>query len=244
MLSRMFLITLYVTILIFSPLSFNPYFEEPKEEEILASAVNDVSSNKVVTARNEITPAPTVTPSPTVKPFAKNNLSLTSTPTLTPVPVEQNQTQGDSEWGVAKQIDENTWTMKVQNDSQMATPQEIFEALNNYRRTRGVGALSWADNLAQFAQERANKFKNDNKLDGHAGFNEYFQNQDNLKNIGYNGVGENSSIGYTMSGVHIIEWIFAGDAPHDNNQTNSKWQYVGIGVNGNAVDLVFGAVRI
>ncbi len=147
-------------------------------------------------------------------------------------------------WGVAKKLDETTWTMKVGEDENMAAPQEIFEALNSYRRQKGTTTLVFDQNLASFAQKRAENFLSLGKLDGHAGFNDYFKDEQNLKNVGFWGVGENSSFGFKMSGVHLIEWLFAADSPHDNNQLDSSWTHVGIGVAGSGVDIVFGTSKM
>jgi uncharacterized protein YkwD len=65
-------------------------------------------------------------------------------------------------------------------------------------------------------------------------------NNDGFGKLGFSSLGENSSYGYLLEGVHLIEWVYAGDAPHDNNQLNSEWSHVGIGVNGTATDLIFG----
>lgn len=146
----------------------------------------------------------------------------------------------DLVWGVSKQTDEKTWTMRVGEDSKMATEQEIFDAINNYRKQRGLSILAKDDNLATFAKKRANTFVSINGLDEHAGFSEYFKSSDNMKAVGMNRVGENSSFGFKLEGVHLIEWIFAGDEPHNNNQLDPEWEYIGIGVTGTAVDIVFG----
>jgi uncharacterized protein YkwD len=155
------------------------------------------------------------------------------TPTLPPV-----QTVAAT-WGKATQIDEHTWTMKIQSDIRMATAEEILAALNTYRQGKGRGSLSWDDKLASYAQERAAFFVSNGKLDGHAGFQDYMNN-DGFGKLGFSSLGENSSYGYLLEGVHLIEWVYAGDAPHDNNQLNSEWSHVGIGVNGTATDLIFG----
>jgi len=141
-------------------------------------------------------------------------------------------------WGKAKQVSEHTWTMNVGQDEQMASSREVFDALNKYRQVKGKSTLSWDQSLADYSQSRAEKFNNDKKLDEHAGFNSYF-NQDKMKEMGISGVGENSAVGYVLSGTHIIEWIFAGDEPHDNNQLNSSWNVVGVGISGNSVNLIF-----
>ncbi len=143
-------------------------------------------------------------------------------------------------WGVATQLDAHTWTMKVGSDSRMATPQEILAALNDYRQVHGSPALAWDNNLAAYAQSRADYFNSIGKLDEHAGFEAYVSNVSNLEhNLNFYNLGENSSIGYQLLGVHLIEWVFAADAAHNENQLNPKWTHVGIGVSGTAVDLIF-----
>lgn len=143
-------------------------------------------------------------------------------------------------WGIAKQIDEKTWTMNVGEDQTMANSSEIFEALNSYRQRKGAGFLSWDDRLADFAQRRAEAFFAIKKLDGHSGFESYLRDGENLKGLGFWSLGENSSFGYQMEGVHLIEWIFAADDPHNNNQLDPSWSHVGVGVSGTGVDIIFG----
>lgn len=147
-------------------------------------------------------------------------------------------------WGEAKKIGTHTYTMRLTPDSTMGTPQEILAALNAYRQLHGKGTLAWDDKLAGFANTRAEYFSQRGNLDSHAGFLEYLNNQDGFKKLGFANVGENSSIGFTLQAVHLIEWVYAGDAEHNNNQLNSEWSYVGIGVNGNATDLVFAGDRL
>lgn len=156
-------------------------------------------------------------------------------PTSPPTPTQ--------EWGVAKQIGEHTWTMNVAMDDRMATPDEIFRALNNYRTSKGRSQLSWDVKLAQYAQNRADHFTAIKGTDSHKGFEEYLKDENNFRVLGFAALGENSSYGYRLYGVHLIEWIFAGDAPHDNNQL-SDWGYVGIGVNNTSVDIIFGKDHI
>jgi uncharacterized protein YkwD len=165
---------------------------------------------------------------------------------IVPKETEKNggQTTQSEAWGVAKQIDEHTWTMQVGDDEQMASPQEILNALNAYRQQHGSGSLIWDVNLTNYANERAKFFVATGTLDGHAGFSEYVNNQDGFTKLGFASLGENSSFGYRLSGVHLIEWVYAGDVPHNTNQLNSKWKYVGIGVNENATDLVFGGEKL
>lgn len=148
------------------------------------------------------------------------------------------------EWGVAKQISEKTWTMKVGFDEKMATPEEIFQALNVYRQRHGKNSLQWDERLAGFALERAKYFTQIGRLDEHKGFEGYVGDIENLKKLGFWRLGENSSFGYRLEGVHLIEWVFAGDEPHNKNQLDPEWTHVGIGVDGYQVDIIFGAYPI
>ncbi len=160
-------------------------------------------------------------------------------PTATPTPLLQKS----QEWGKAVQIDEHTWTMQVKNDEKQGTPQEILQALNSYRQKHGKGSLSWDSSLANYAHSRANEFSQKGTLDGHKGFMDFMNNQDGFSKLGFSSLGENSSYGYTLEGVHLIEWVYAADKPHDDNQLNSEWTHVGVGVVGVATNLVFGGKK-
>lgn len=161
-------------------------------------------------------------------------------PTSTPNPADSL----NDKWGEAKKIDTYTYTMRLAPDSAMGTPQEIFTALNKYRQQHGRGSLAWDDKLAGFANSRAEYFSQRGNLDSHAGFLDYLNNQDGFQKLGFANIGENSSIGFTLYAVHLIEWVYAGDEGHNNNQLNSDWNYVGIGVKGNATDLIFAGNKL
>lgn len=171
--------------------------------------------------------------------------SPTPVPTPTPVAVRRIVTPVDDgqPWGVAKQLDEYTWKIKVGQDEKMATSNEVFLALNEYRRRYGASALNWDEKLASYAKSRAVYFNKIKNLDGHKGFVDFMNNQDGFNKLGFNQLGENASIGYQLSGLHLIEWIYAGDEPHNKNQLNNIWGYVGIGVDGTATTLIFGTGR-
>ncbi len=173
-----------------------------------------------------LTPTPIIIPKPTITYVYQGSTST-------------NYSGNNTPWGVAQQISGHTYTMKVGEDSQMATPKEIQDALNHYRQVHGAGYLAWDDNLGNYAQQRAGYFNSIGKLDEHAGFEDFLNNQDGYKKLNFYHVGENSSIGYVLSGTHLIEWIYAGDKPHNDNQLNPSWTHVGIGVSGTATDLIF-----
>jgi uncharacterized protein YkwD len=143
-------------------------------------------------------------------------------------------------WGVAKQINEVTWTMKVGEDVNMATPKEIFDALNIYRQRHGSQVLNWDQKLADYSQTRAKYLNGIKNVDKHEGFTDFVENQDGFNKLGFNSLGENISYGYKLNGVHVIEWMYAGDKPHNDNQLDNRWNYVGIGVDGLATCLIFG----
>lgn len=172
---------------------------------------------------------------------------VTATPTPTPQPASQhtgkesdsNSDSGEGKPGKSRQIGEYTWTIDVPDDDRAGTAGEILQALNTYRQKHGKGSLSWNDTLASFAQSRADKFSGEAKTDGHAGFMDYLNNQNGFSKLGFMRLGENSSLGYKVSATHLIEWVYAGDSPHDTNQLSGDWTSVGIGVNGVATDLIF-----
>lgn len=157
---------------------------------------------------------------------------VTPTPYLTPTPTEP--------WGISRKMDETTWVIKVEDDKTMATSDEIFSALNHYRQKKGVGTLVKDAKLTDFSQKRARQFLKNNELDSHSGFNAHFSDEKHLRDAEFMGVGENSSYGYKLFGVHLVEWIFAGDGPHNDNQLDPSWTHVGIGVAGTGVDIIFG----
>lgn len=159
-------------------------------------------------------------------------------PKTTPIPSTSVKPRGES-----RQIDEHTWTMEIENDSVMATHSEIVAALNSYRLKRGIGILSYDSGLTQYAQGRADFFAGQGGMDGHSGFQDFISNQDGFNKLGFYSLGENSSFGYHLEGINLIEGVFAGDAPHDSNQLNPEWTHVGVGVNGVAVNIIFGGKK-
>lgn len=161
----------------------------------------------------------------------------TVSPNAAKIPVP---TDDGTPWGIAKQISEHEWTTKVGDDDRMATPAEILDALNDYRKDHGSQLLTWDEKLANYAQARADYFASIQTLDSHKGFIDYLNNEDGFEKLEFTYLGENSSIGYKLIGIHLIQWIYAGDEPHDKNQLNNNWDHVGIGVNGTATDLIFG----
>jgi uncharacterized protein YkwD len=155
-------------------------------------------------------------------------------------------TNSSGEWGKSERVEgtDHGWTMKVGNDPVMGTAQETFDALNIYRSKKGVHGLNWDGNLGSYAQQRAADLVANGGVDDHRGFREHIGNTENRKRLGFYGLGENASCGFRLTGTHIIEWLFAGDPPHENNQLNSNWSDVGIGISNTCITLIFGYDRM
>ncbi len=175
----------------------------------------------------------------TVTPFQK--------PTTTPLPKRKAvaaKTPSQEEWGIAKEISEGTYTIRVGSDAAMGSPQEVFAALNAYRNTSGRSSLSWDDKLASYAQTRADHMNSIQTTDKHEGFNRFLEQEDGFNKLGFYRVGENSYYGGPLNGTHVIEWVFAKSPGHDANQKDADWTHVGIGVTDSTVNLNFGGSKM
>lgn len=177
------------------------------------------------------TPTITMTPTPKIKII---------TPTVVKKRIYPTPTDDGTPWGVARQVGEVTWTMKIGEDEKMATAKEIWNALNNYRQSHGSQILNWDTKLADYAQNRAVYLNSIKNVDEHKGFSDFLNNKDGFNKLGFTALGENISYGFKLNGVHTIEWMYAGDKPHNDNQLDNRWNYVGIGVDGLATCLIFG----
>jgi len=172
-------------------------------------------------------------PSPTsTEPKKINKVTKVITPAPKP-------TINNDPWGVSKQIDEHTWTLRIGEDPKMATAKEIFDALNEYRKIHDSQVLNWDEKLVNYAQSRAVYLNGKKSVDQHAGFDDFLNNQDGFNKLGFTSLGENISYGFKLNGTHIIEWMYAGDKPHNDNQLAQRWDHAGIGVKGTAVDIIF-----
>ena len=130
--------------------------------------------------------------------------------------------------------------MKIGEDTTMATAKEVLAALNEYRKVQGSQVLNWDEKLGNYARDRAKYLNGIKSVDQHKGFSDFVENQDGFNKLGFTALGENISYGFKLNGVHVIEWMYAGDKPHNDNQLDNRWNYVGIGVDGLATCLIFG----
>jgi uncharacterized protein YkwD len=172
--------------------------------------------------------------------IVEKTTTIAPSPTLVKKRPTAKPTIDNEPWGVAKQVDEVTWTMKVGEDEKMATAGEVLKALNEYRQRYSSQVLNWDEKLGNYAQSRAKYLNSIKNVDKHEGFNKFVENEDGFNKLGFTMMGENISYGYRLNGVHVIEWMYAGDKPHNNNQLDNRWNYVGIGVDGLATCLIFG----
>src|SRR3989338_11407810 len=97
----------------------NAYKTSVKSDKTTAVIMNDIIVHVI--------PKPTLTPFPTLIPIVNRNIDSTANA----------QTENSTEWGVEKQVDEHTYTIKFSYDNAMSSPQDIVNALNTYRSTHG-----------------------------------------------------------------------------------------------------------
>jgi len=201
--------------------------------EILdAPVTNELSSNHQFTEIEVATLAATPT---AISAVAKVTPLLSSTAqdsySLDPILAEAN-------WGEAVKVSDTGYRMKVGFDERMATVEETFQALNTYRYTKGKSNLTWDGRLAKYALERA-EYICVNGSDGHAGFDRYVNEEEGYKTLGFYKLGENMSTYIRLTGVHLIEWMYAASPSHNANQLGD-WSHVGVGISGDCSVLIFG----
>lgn len=176
--------------------------------------------------------SPTETPKPTITP------TEIPIPTATPAPI---QISPSPKFAQTNSSPDTTKTIEnVASDHAMATANEIFNALNAYRNEKGIGSLSWDDNLGEFAQGRVNTFSSNGDLDSHAGFRNYMENG-GFEDSGFNGLGENSArLAGPMGGDKIIREIYGASSAHNASQLDPAWTHAGVAINGVFVNINFG----
>ncbi len=187
---------------------------------------------EINTQKTVITP----TPAPIVNIFAVPTIIPTSTHAPIKVPINSQK------MGETVNLGNDLYSHSFNQDSRMGTPDEIFAAINSFRQSNGKNSLGFDQNLASWAQERANYFAAIGRMDAHVGFSAEFQTRTAQYN--YQGMGENEEYGPPVLGVHLVEWIFAQDEPHKQGML-CQCDNMGVGVaqakDGQyAVDVIFG----
>lgn len=233
----LFLLTVFLAVIAF-------FFNAVNEKKLITQKVTKVFTNLIVnqqanTNATDNDKVEIIFPSPSAAP------SLALSPTKIPTPSDpfaNDPDLKDAAWGEAVQVSETGYRLKIAFDDRMTTPNEAFEALNHYRLTKNKSLLLWDDNLAKYAAERATYICK-NGSDGHAGFSEYVENQEGYKTLGFYSLGENMSTHMRFTATHLIEWMYAADAPHDNNQLGD-WSHVGVGIYEDCSALIFANRKI
>lgn len=110
-------------------------------------------------------------------------------------------TQSPFNWSVEK-VDDHITKIALPPDPRMSTTDELFDAMNSYRRAHNVQAITKNDLLCSIARNRANEQLARGDLDNHAGFDKYAQDQEEFYRMGevlFGGV-------QPQYGVHIVEY--------------------------------------
>lgn len=145
-------------------------------------------------------------------------------------------TQKAVDWS-CEVLDDKTTACAHPADSRMSTSEELFVAVNEYRKAHGIGTLEKNDLLCSIAQNRANEQLSYGSLDSHAGFEKYARNQTDFDAMGeilYGGV-------QNQLGVHIVEWGWArSQTGHKESLEDRKWQNGCGGVAGLFAVFIFG----
>lgn len=144
-------------------------------------------------------------------------------------------------WGTTEKIADHLYRTYVGQDKIMGTPQEILTALNFYRKNHGLNQpLRFDENLCILANRRAAEQDKLGTLDAHQGLVKFMDDPKNWTWLDITSIGENASYGYTLSGTHLIEWVFDADEEHKSNQLNPQWNLACPGISDTTVDILFG----
>ncbi len=208
-----------------------------KDETALISPVIEIEITHAVPS---VTPTNTPRKAESSPPLPSVTVRIKQ-PTPTPIP-SPTKIFNESQY-TAEKINDVTWKVhNLQNDDRMASAGDIINAINSYRGSKGLSNLSSDSKLMSYAQERADLFSKNGSLDSHAGFNSFMDNG-GFEKAGFNSLGENSAyLSGPMNGDKIVRSLFGADESHDSNQLDN-WTHIGVGVNGNAVNVNFGKDR-
>lgn len=121
--------------------------------------------------------------------------------------------------------------------------EEVLQALNTYRVSKGIGSLIIDPKLQTYAQTRVNSLKTNGKMDNHAGFNAFIANGDGFNSLGFNSLAENQSWNYKGDPSGLISEFYAKSPGHNANQLNPIYTHVGIGINAEYTNIIFGGSK-
>lgn len=140
-------------------------------------------------------------------------------------------------WTVEK-VDEHLTKIALPPDPRMSSADELFEAMNNYRKAHNAQILQKSDLLCKVAQNRASEQQANGKLDGHTGFEKYAKDQQEFSVMGevlFGGA-------QPQYGVHIVEYGWDRSLTgHREAIRNPSWQYGCGGIAGYFAVFIFGS---
>lgn len=178
------------------------------------------------------------------------------------------ETKNNGQIGVTVQLlgkqQTNTNTKKQVTQNQAVVPpakeipdNEVIEALNSYRKSHGLYALKTHPLLCEYAEKRAQDLKKAGGLDGHAGFQKDFADQDNLP-VGISDYPKGSKFTENLAhqycknmttgesfvaqtGVALIEWCFDSSTKgHREAQLSNESENVCVRHADNMYVVIFG----
>lgn len=190
-------------------------FVRPTTESQTAEPV--VSFRDLTTPSPSPEPTPTFTPTPTLRPLGPGQETIEcvgpdgihfettrkACDDLNNFWKNPNPPAGRPTSGFKREkVDEHTTITWLPPDDLMSTPDELFAAMNNYRRSHGIAEVAKSDTLCAIAQKRAEEQRALGKIDGHAGFPKYAQEQREFSYLTEVLFGGDQP----QSGVHIVEY--------------------------------------
>ncbi|MBI2025816.1 MAG: hypothetical protein HYT06_00365, partial [Candidatus Levybacteria bacterium] len=123
-------------------------------------------------------------------------------------------------------------------DPRMSTADELFTAMNDYRKSHNVQTLTKSDLLCGIAQNRASEQLANGDLDNHEGFDKYAQNQNEFNRMGEVLFGGQQP----QYGVHIIEYGWDRSLTgHKEAIQNPVWNHGCGGIAGYFAVFIFGS---
>lgn len=147
--------------------------------------------------------------------------------TATPTPFQ---------WTVEK-VNEHETALSMPPDPRMSTQDELFDAINQYRKANGINEVQKSDALCTIAQKRADEQLANGALDDHAGFDKYVNGQNEFSTMGEVLFGGNQP----EYGVHIVEFGWARSLTgHREAIRDTNWQYGCGGIAGYYAVFIFG----
>lgn len=163
------------------------------------------------------------------------------TPSLVPTSTPQSKTEWEkptTNYGQVVKLDEKTSKAYFAPDDHMSTSDELFDAMNIYRKAHGLSTLQSDGVICTVAQNRLSEQIQLGYSDKHAGFSKYVQSQQEFNVM--NEVLLTTST--PLTGTHIVEWAWDKSLTgHKEVISDPQWQYGCAATSNRFAVFVFGA---